>query len=254
MKILAVGDLIGEGSIPKLKKDLENIQIAENIDFTIVNGENISQGMGMTTKAFNELCKLKIDAITMGNHTWAKKDIFSFIDNPIIIRPANYSNNVPGHGYTIFEKENKKIAVISLIGRVEINVLSENPFLCIDEILNKIEADIIIVDFHAEATGEKLSMGNYVDGRVTAMFGTHTHVPTADEQILKNGTGYITDIGMTGPVNSILGMSKDVAMKRMVTSLPERYKVAEGEYILNGIVFDIDDTTNKVKKLYRISL
>ena len=210
--------------------------------------------MGLTTKIFNELKKLDIDVFTMGNHTWGKKDIFSSINDPKLIRPANYSKGVPGRGYTIIEKDNKKVAVINLIGRTDIGVLSENPFTCIDNILSKVDAKIKILDFHAEATAEKIAMGYYVDGRISAMFGTHTHVQTADEKILTNGTGYITDVGMTGPSNAVIGMDKEVALKRFVTSLPERYKLAEGECMLNGIVFDIDEESGKTKRLYRINI
>lgn len=254
MKILAVGDLVGETGLERLKKDLPKLQEAENIDFTIVNGENVAGGMGMTTKNFHELNKLNIDVITMGNHTWGKKDIFSFIDKPNIIRPANYSRGVPGHGYTIVEKNNKKIAVINLIGRTDMGILSENPFTTLDDILKRIDADIKILDFHAEATAEKIAMGYYVDGRITAMFGTHTHVQTADEKILENGTGYITDIGMTGPRKSVIGMDVDTSLKRFVTSLPERYKLAIGECILNGVIFEIDDENCRTKEIYRINL
>lgn len=254
MKILAIGDLVGENGVEKLKKNLNNLQEAESIDFTIVNAENAAGGMGLTTKIFNELKKLDIDVFTMGNHTWGKKDIFSFINDPRLIRPANYSKGVPGRGYTIIEKDNKKVAVINLIGRTDIGVLSENPFTCIDNILSKIDAKIKILDFHAEATAEKIAMGYYVDGRMSAMFGTHTHVQTADEKILTNGTGYITDVGMTGPSNAVIGMDKEVALKRFVTSLPERYKLAEGECMLNGIIFDIDEESGKTKRLYRINI
>lgn len=254
MKILCVGDLVGKGGLDKLRKDLKIIQEAENIDFTIVNGENVASGMGMTKKDYNELCKLNIDVITMGNHTWGKMDIFNFINENNIVRPANYSKGVPGHGYTIIEKNNKKIAVINLIGRTDMPVLSENPFNCIDKILNKIqdEVNIIIVDFHAEATAEKIAMGYYLDGRVNAIFGTHTHVQTADEKILKNGTAYITDIGMTGPQDSVIGMDKDVSIKRFVTSLPEKYRVAEGDCTINGIVIEIDNESCKTMSIYRI--
>ena len=252
MKILAIGDLVGEKSIEKLRKDLANIQEAEQIDFTIVNAENVSGGMGITTNSFNQLKQMNIDVITMGNHTWGKKDIFSFIDDPKLIRPANYSKGIPGHGYTIIEKDGRKIAVCNLIGRTDMGVLSDNPFTCMDNILNKIKADVIIVDFHAEATAEKLAMSYYLDGRVNIIFGTHTHVQTADERILPKGTGYITDIGMTGPINSVIGMEIEASLKRFVTSLPERYKLADGDCMLNGVVFEIDDVTYKTKKVYRI--
>ena len=254
LKILAVGDIVGENGVKKLKEVLPKIRQEEKIDFCIVNGENSAGGMGITTKNFNELCKLDIDVITMGNHTWGKRDIFSFVNDSKIIRPANYSKGVPGHGYTIIEKNNKNIAVINMIGRTDMPILSDNPFTCIDTLLNKIKADVIILDFHAEATAEKIAMGYYLDGRITAMFGTHTHVQTADEQILEKGTGYITDLGMTGPKKSVIGMDVEVSLKRFLTSMPERYKLATGECKLNGAVFEIDDEKCRTKKIYRINI
>ena len=254
MKILAVGDIVGETGLNKLKQILPKIIEKENIDFTIVNSENTSSGMGLTIKDFNILSKMPIDIMTMGNHTWGKKDIFSFIDNPKIIRPANYSKGVPGSGYRICNCKNKKIAVINLIGRTDMSVLSENPFTVAEELVNKLEkeADIIIIDFHAEATAEKIAMKYFLDGKVNIIFGTHTHVQTADEEITANGTGYITDLGMTGPKKSVIGMDIEVSIKRFVTSLPERYKLAEGEAIFNGCVFEIDDETLKTKNMYRL--
>ena len=256
MKILAVGDIIGETGIKELKNKLYQIRQKEEIDFIIVNGENAAEGMGITEKNFNDIISQNVDVVTMGNHTWGKKDIFKFIDHPKLIRPANYPKDVVGKGYSIYECKNKKIAVINLIGRVYMNVLSESPFLVAKDIINKIKnkVDIIIVDFHAEATGEKITMGYYLDGIVTAVFGTHTHVQTADERILPKGTAYISDIGMTGTKNSALGMDVSVALKRFETSLPERYKVASGEGMLNGVIFDIDDKTNKVKTITRINV
>ena len=255
MKILAVGDIVGENGLNKLKDLLPTIIEKENIDFTIVNAENTSGGMGLTDKDFNALQKMKIDAITMGNHTWGKKDIFAFIDNPKIMRPANYSKGVPGKGYNIYECKGKKIAVMNLIGRTDMSVLSENPFTVADELVNKLskEADIIILDFHAEATAEKIAMKNYLDGRVNIIFGTHTHVQTADEEITEKGTGYITDLGMTGPKKSVIGMDVSASIKRFLTSLPERYKLADGPTILNGCVFEIDDDTCKTVEVYRIN-
>lgn len=252
MKILCIGDLVDESGLEKLKKDLKNIQEAENIDFTIVNAENVAGGMGITTKIYNELCKMNIDVLTMGNHTWGKKDIFSFINNPNIVRPANYSKGVPGHGYTIIEKNKKKFCVINLIGRTDMGILSDNPFTCVDNILRNVEADIIVVDFHAEATAEKIAMGYHLDGKVTAMFGTHTHVQTADARILKNKTGYITDVGMTGPIESVIGMDIDVSLRRFITSLPERYKPATGECKLNAVCFETDENC-RTKKVYTIN-
>lgn len=255
MKILAVGDLVGNAGVSKLKKELKNICEQENIDFVIVNGENAGEGMGITQRNFNDLLEEKIDVITMGNHTWGKKDIFKFIDHPKLLRPANYTKGIVGKGYNIYKCNDKKIAVINLIGRVDVNVLSENPFIVAKEIIEKIkhDVDIIAIDFHAEATAEKIAMARYLDGEVTLIYGTHTHVQTADETVFKKGTGYITDIGMTGPKESVIGMDMDASIKRFVTTLPERYKIATGECMLNSVVFEIDDNTNKVSNIYRIN-
>jgi len=256
MRILAVGDLVGTVGLKKFEKEYKEIKEKENIDFCIVNAENVAEGMGITEKAFQSLLNQKVDCITMGNHTWAKKDIFSFIDHSKIIRPANYTKNNPGKGFQIFECKGKKIAVINLIGRVTMNVLSENPFIVADEIIEKLQnqVDIIIVDFHAEATAEKIALAYHLDGKITALFGTHTHVQTADETILKGGTAYITDIGMTGPKESVIGMSKEASIKRFLTSLPERYKIAEGEAKLNACIFEINDETCRVSSIKRLNI
>lgn len=255
MKVLAVGDIVGKSGLNKLKELLPTIIEKENIDFTIVNAENTSGGMGLTDKDFNALQKMKIDVITMGNHTWGKKDIFAFIDNPKILRPANYSKGVPGKGYNIYECKGKKIAVMNLIGRTDMNILSENPFTVADELVDKLrnQVDIIIIDFHAEATAEKIAMKNYLNGRVNIIFGTHTHVQTADEEITEKGTGYITDLGMTGPKKSVIGMDVSASIKRFLTSLPERYKLAEGPAIFNGCIFEINDDSCKTINVYRIN-
>ena len=255
MKILAVGDIVGSAGINKLKTKLKEVREKENIDFVIVNGENSAEGMGITEKNFNDIISQGVDVITMGNHTWGKKDIFKFIDNSKIIRPANYPEGVVGKGYNIYKCNDKKIAVINLIGRVDINILTENPFLRAKKIIEKIQnqVDMIIVDFHAEATAEKIALGYYLDGKVTAVFGTHTHVQTADEKILPNGTAYITDIGMTGPEHSVIGMDIKASIKRFETTLPERYKIAEGECIFNGVIFEVDDKTSKITSIKRIN-
>ena len=256
MKILTVGDLVGTVGLKKFEKEYKAIKEKENIDFSIVNAENVAEGMGITEKAFKTLLDLKVDCVTMGNHTWAKKDIFNFIDNPKLIRPANYSRNNPGKGYQIFHCKDKKIAVINLIGRVTMNVLSENPFTVAEDIIEKIKnhVDMIVIDFHAEATAEKLALAYFLDGKVTIVYGTHTHVQTADEMIMKNGTGYITDIGMTGPKESVIGMNKDASIKRFLTSLPERYKIAENDAKLNGCIFEIDDETCRVTNIKRVKI
>ena len=254
MNILAVGDLVGNAGIQELKKQLPKIKKEHKIDFTIVNAENSAEGMGITEKNFNDILSIGVDCITMGNHTWGKKDIFKFIDHPKLLRPNNYPEGVCGKGYNIYKCNNKKIAVINSMGRAEINIGLENPFLITMKTVEQIknEVDIIILDFHAEATAEKVAMGYFLDGEVTAVFGTHTHVQTADEKILPKGTAYITDIGMTGPKYSALGMDLDVAIKRFTTSLPERYKIATGECILNAVIFEVNDETNKVDRIVRI--
>lgn len=255
MKILAVGDIVGESGVEKLKSILPKIKEEENIDFVITNGENSAGGMGITEKNFNEILKSGTNVVTMGNHTWGKREIFNFIDHPQIIRPANYPKGVPGKGYGIYECKGKKIAVINVMGRVDINILTENPFITTKEIIEKIEEEVemIFIDFHAEATAEKIALGYYLDGKVTGIFGTHTHVATADETILPGGTGYITDIGMTGPINSVIGMDITASVKRLETSLPEKYKLAEGECKFNGVIFETSNQDNKVISIKRIS-
>ena len=256
MKILAVGDIVGLNGLNKLKEILPNLKQREKIDFVIVNGENSAGGMGITEKNYRDILGCGADVVTMGNHTWGKKDIFKFIDEPQIIRPANYPKGVVGKGYSIFEKNSKKIAVINLIGRVDMNILSENPFILAKELVEELnqKVDMIFIDFHAEATAEKIALGNYLDGKITALFGTHTHVQTADEKILKNGTAYITDIGMTGPEESVIGMEISASIKRFETTLPEKYKLAEGNCMLNGCIFDVNDETCKVQKINRIQM
>jgi len=256
MRILAVGDIIGEVGLKRAAELLPGIKEKYKIDFIIANGENSAEGMGITEKLFKEMKRIGINVVTMGNHTWGKKDIFNIIDEPELIRPANYPKGIVGKGYNIFTCNNKKICVINLIGRVDINILTENPFLEADNIINEVknEADIIIVDFHAEATAEKIAMAHYLDGRANILFGTHTHVQTADEQIFEKGLGYITDIGMTGPKNSIIGMDVKASLKRFTTSLPERYKIANGKAMFNGCIFDLNDETCRAEKIIRLSM
>ncbi len=256
MKILAVGDLVGENGVRKLKEILPKLRQEAKIDFVIVNAENSAGGMGITTAIFNDLKRLNVNAITMGNHTWGKKDIFSFIDDELINRPANYSRGVVGKGYHIYKQNGKNICVVNLIGRTDMGVQSDNPFSKMEDILNEVKgkADIIIVDFHAEATAEKIAMKHFLDGKVTAIFGTHTHVQTADEEVTAKGTAYITDIGMTGPKNSVIGMEVNASIKRFVTSLPERYKLAEGSCIFNGCIIEINDENCRTISIERINI
>lgn len=256
MKILAVGDIVGESGVKKLREILPKIKKEENIDFVITNGENSAGGMGITEKNFKEIIEAGTNVITMGNHTWGKKDIFKFIDDPKLLRPANYPKGVVGKGLGIYECNGKKIAVMNFMGRVDINILTENPFIMAKDMVEELQGkvDIIVIDFHAEATAEKIAMARYLDGKITILFGTHTHVQTGDEQILPNGTAYITDLGMTGPKNSVIGMDVQASIKRFETTLPEKYKLAEGECIFNGVIFNIDDNTNKVTDIKRLYL
>ncbi len=257
MRILAVGDLVGENGLKKLNEVLQELKKKKNIDFVIVNGENVAGGMGITHKLYKEILRAGADVVTLGNHTWAKKDIFSFIEEEErLIRPANYSEGVLGKGYVIVPCKEKNIAVMNLIGRTEMNVLSENPFTKADHILEEIKekADIIILDFHAEASAEKIAMGYYLDGKVSVVFGTHTHVQTADETVLDKGTGYITDIGMTGPLKSVIGMEVGASLKRFETSLPERYKLAEGRCGFCGCIFEVDERTCRTTTIERVKM
>ena len=257
MNMLIVGDIVGSSGVNKVKEVLPKIIKEEKIDFVIANGENSADGMGITSKIFKELMVAGVNVVTMGNHTWGKKDIFNIIDNKNLIRPANYPKDVVGKGYEIYNCRDKKIAVINLIGRASMNVLSENPFVVADEIIDKIkdEADIIIIDFHAEATAEKIAMGYFLDGKITCLYGTHTHVATADEEILEKGTAYITDIGMTGPKKSVIGMEVDASIKRFVTTLPERYKVSDDKnVILNGCILKLNDENCRAEKITRIKV
>lgn len=256
MRVLAIGDLVGESGVKKLREVLPKLRQEAKIDFVIVNAENSAGGMGITTAIFNELKRLNVNAITMGNHTWGKKDIFTFIDDDLMNRPANYSRGVVGKGYHIYSKNGKNICVVNLIGRTDMGVQSDNPFSKMEDILNEVKgkADIIIVDFHAEATAEKIAMKYFLDGKVTAIFGTHTHVQTADEEVTEKGTAYITDIGMTGPKNSVIGMDVNASVKRFVTSLPERYKLAEGSCILNGCIIEINDENCRAVSIERINV
>ena len=257
MNILILGDIVGEVSVKKVKEILPNLIKANDIDFVIVNGENSAGGMGITAKIYKDLILSGVNVITMGNHTWGKKDIFNIIDNKNLLRPANYPEGVVGNGYGLYDCLNKKIAVINLIGRASMNVLSENPFIVADNIVKEIKdkVDVIIVDFHAEATAEKIAMGYYLDGKVTCVFGTHTHVATADETILEKGTAYITDIGMTGPKKSVIGMDVEASIKRFVTTLPERYRVSEDkEIICNGCILKLNSESCRVEKISRIKI
>ncbi len=253
MKILAIGDVIGAPGRNYLKDNLQDIKNEFGIDFVIANGENSSGGLGMNPKAFSELINAGVDAITLGNHTWRKKDILKVIDDSRVIRPINYLEGTRGRGFRFFNVNDKKILVINALGRVYLDPVS-NPFLAVRNAVNEMsgKADIIIVDFHAEATSEKKAMGYLLDGKVNLVFGTHTHVQTGDEDILPKGTAYITDIGMTGPKESIIGADKSIIITSFLTEIPEKRELATGEVELNAVMIDVDDATNKTVSITRI--
>ncbi|MBQ9314183.1 MAG: TIGR00282 family metallophosphoesterase [Clostridia bacterium] len=258
MNILAIGDIVGTPGMEAVRKYIAKLKEEYKIDFTIVNGENSADGMGITHKILKDLYALGADVVTMGNHTWGKKEIFNFInDEERLIRPANYAQGLQGKGSTIVNCKEKKIGVINLIGRVEMGGSFDSPFEIADKEITKLKekgADIIIIDFHAEATAEKKALAYFLKEKANIIFGTHTHVQTADETIYDTGMGYITDIGMTGAKNSIIGMSPDVALKRFLTQIPERYSCATGDFMLNGVVFFFDENNKRVSKIERIRI
>ena len=253
MKVLFIGDIVGSPGRDIVKNVLTQLKLENNFDIVIANGENAAGGNGLTERAANELFDNGVDFITLGNHAWDKKDILSFIDKEErIIRPANYPPGTPGKGYRIFTKNGIKLSIVNLQGRIYMQPL-ECPFRAIDNILLQIadQSKIIIVDMHAEATSEKVALGYYLDGRVSAVLGTHTHIQTADDKILPQGTGYITDVGMTGPYESILGVKKENIIARFLTQMPNRFEVATGMSQLNAVFIEIDDATGKTVKIER---
>lgn len=258
MNVLVIGDVVGKLGVDMVKKQLPVLKQQYNIDFTIVNGENSADGMGITKNIFNDLRRAGADVITMGNHTWGKKEIFSFIDEEErLIRPSNYTEGLPGKGKVLLDYKNHKIGVVDLIGRVNVGGNFDSPFERAEKDIIELKAkgaDIIIVEIHAEATAEKIALGYHLKEKATIVYGTHTHVQTADEKIYETGMGYITDVGMTGPKDSIIGMEPAAALKRFLTQIPERYACAQGAAMLNGVVFEIDEQNKKVSNVVRISL
>ncbi|MDI6601772.1 MAG: TIGR00282 family metallophosphoesterase [Thermoanaerobacteraceae bacterium] len=257
MRILFIGDIVGRPGRYLLRDFLNFIKDEYNIDVVIANGENAAHGNGLTKKIVDELYSYGIDVITSGNHIWDKKEILDIIDNEErLIRPVNYPEGVPGKGYTFYKYGEITICIINVMGRVFMNPL-DCPFKTIDKIIDAC-ADIathIIIDFHGEATSEKIAFGYYVDGRVTAVLGTHTHVQTADAKILPGGTAYITDVGMTGPLNSVIGSDKDAIIKKFITGIPSKFDVAGGEAQLNAIILETNENgrVNNITVLNKIA-
>ena len=256
MNILVIGDIVGKPGRAIIKAMLSKLQRENEISFTIANAENAAGGRGLTKEVKDELLSAGIDVLTMGNHVWDNKNIFSFIDDePRLIRPANYPGDCPGQGYHVYNAGfNKKIAVINASGRIFLPPM-DCPFQIVNDILESLRdtVDYTIVDFHAEATSEKLAFGYYFDGKVTAVLGTHTHIQTSDERIMPEGTAYITDLGMTGPVHSILGMEKDPIIQKFLNGRPARFEVAAGPAQIQGVILNVDEEHNKVLEIKRFS-
>lgn len=252
--VLAVGDVVGEPGLKHLERNLRPLQKLKKIDFTVVNGENAS-GVGLTPEQAWRIYDAGADAVTLGNHTYGKMQIQEFLeDTPWILRPANYAGRAPGNGCWIFDMNGIRIRVVNLIGRCDLDWKANDPFTTIDRLLDREQADFTLVDFHAEATSEKLALGYYLDGRVSALWGTHTHVPTADERVYPKGTGYITDLGMTGPVESVLGIDPRQSVESFLGGLPGRYKPAEGPCKLQGAIFTLDTATGLCTAVERIEI
>ena len=255
MRILFVGDIVGKAGRQAIDGVLEKVIAGYKIEFTVANGENAAGGMGITPSIAIEILDQGVDVLTSGNHIWAKKEIVPFLDEELrILRPANYPPKVPGRGSGIFHSRNgQTLGVLNLEGRVFMKHL-DCPFRVGEkevELLRK-ETNIILVDFHAEATSEKMAMGWFLNGKVSAVLGTHTHVQTSDERILDEGTAYISDVGMTGPMDSVIGIRKEIALERLLTQIPWKFDVAKEEIELQGVVIDVDSETGKSKSIQRI--
>lgn len=257
MKILFVGDVVGSPGRKMLGDYLPKLKAKYRPQLTIANGENAAGGKGITEKIYKYFLSVGVQVITMGNHTWNNREIFDFIDDaPYLIRPANFPSNNPGKGMIFIQVNDIEVAVINLQGRVFLDTL-DDPFQKADELITEARkrTNIIFVDFHGEATSEKQAFGWYVDGRVSAVVGTHTHIQTADERLLTEGTAYLTDVGMTGPYDGIIGVNKDAVIRRFVTNMPARFEVDKtGGSQLNGCVVTIDPTTGKAIKIERIMI
>jgi metallophosphoesterase (TIGR00282 family) len=256
IKILCIGDVVGSPGRRALAAELPTIVERHGISGTIVNAENIASGSGITPGLFEKVLKSGVDLVTLGDHIYRRKEFIPVLESSDrVVRPANIATGAPGREFSIFETTGgQRVSVISLLGRLFIKKPADCPFRAADRVLAKIPSDVksIIVDFHAEATSEKVAMGWYLDGRVSLVFGTHTHVPTADERILPGGSGYITDVGMTGPHDSVLGRDKDAVLQALVTAVPARFDVAADDVRINGVVAEINTATGHCMSLERI--
>lgn len=257
MNILFIGDIFASPGRKIVADNLEKLCQHEQAGFVIANGENAAGGFGITPAIADELLALGIDVLTSGNHVWDKREIYDYLNaSDRLLRPANYHPDLPGKGLTIqTARDGARIAVMNLQGRVHMSPV-DDPFRKIDELLASIPPDVKVrfVDFHAEATSEKVAMGWHLDGRATAMIGTHTHIPTADERILPNGMAYLTDSGMTGPYDSVIGVDKETVLRKFQTSLPVRMEAAKGMVELRGAVITVDPASGRARKIKRITL
>lgn len=253
MRILFIGDIVGSPGreavrllVPKLKKD-------RGIDIVIANAENAAGGTGIIPKVAEDLFAYGCDCLTSGDHIWKRQDVLKIIDHPYILRPANLAPNIPGKGYCFLKKDNYKVGIINLQGRVFMQAI-DCPFRVVRDIVPILrkETPVILVDMHAEATSEKVAMGNFLDGLVSAVVGTHTHIQTADEKILKGGTAYITELGMCGPYDSVIGQEKSKIIERFLTGMPTRFEVATGDIQLHAAIIEIDETTGKAIRIERV--
>ena len=253
-KVLALGDVVGNPGMERVCHSLRWLKRQTQADFVVVNGENASV-VGITPQQAEDIFDAGADVITMGNHTFGKREIVDYMeDNPRILRPLNYAPQTPGRGYGIFETKAGPVAVIDLQGRVNMDYTPDNPFLQVEKVLKELDTKLILVEMHAEATSEKLAMGYMLDGRVSALWGTHTHVPTADAQVLPKGTGYVTDLGMTGPKDSVLGIQPALSIAKFRGDLPARYRWAEGATKLEAVLFTIDSQTGLCRKAERVDI
>lgn len=254
MNILAIGDVVGSIGCRFLRSHLPTIKKMKAIDLVIVNGENSADGNGLTPVSVRHLFDSGADVVTSGNHSFRRRESYDLYDScETLLRPANFPASAPGRGYCIVDMGRIQVGVINLMGVVYLESM-ESPFDCADRILAENLPKITLVDFHAEATGEKRSLAYYLDGRVSAVYGTHTHVQTADECILPNGTGYLSDLGMTGPVNSVLGVKPELVIRKMKTKMPVRFDLADGDCCINGAIFQIDENTGKTISIERLNI
>lgn len=254
-KVLAVGDITGESGVAFLRRQLGRLKREKGIDFVVANGENAA-GNGLLPAQAEDIFAAGADVITLGNHTFGKMQIAHFLDeNPYILRPANYTGRASGRGWGVYDCGRVQVGVLNLIGRCGLDFNAENPFTTADRVLkNTDKPTFILVDLHAQATSEKLAMSYYLDGRVSALWGTHTHVPTADEHVCPKGTGYITDLGMTGPRESVLGIRPEQSVEFFLGGLPGRYRTAEGACKLQGAIFTLDSGTGLCVGVERIEV